>query len=130
MRRARGVLERDGLPRIRDGGPSRQPYLATVVDLDDLHPNRLACLEDVVRSVGAVVTHLMKGNQPLDAADVDERAERDDAPDHAVHVLTDLQAREGIGPRLTCLFLDDRPPRQDDIASAFRVLRDEERQTL
>ena len=58
---------------------------------------RLAGLEDVARAVAAVVAHLLERDEPLDAADVDERAERHDAADDALDLLADLELRERLG---------------------------------
>ena len=81
--RARRVLLRDLLPRVGDCRLVREPDLALVVDLHDDDAGRLAGLEDVARAVAAVVAHLLERDEPLDAADVDERTERDDAADDA-----------------------------------------------
>ena len=90
----------------------------------------LARLEDVARAVAAVVAHLLERDEPLDAADVDERAERNDAADDALDILADLELRERFCAVRLRLVLEHRPAREDDVATALGVLGDEERQAL
>src|ERR1019366_1695510 len=94
---ARRVFLRDLLPRVGDGGLVREPDLPLVVDLHDDDARGLAGLADVARAVAPVVVPPRDRAGPLEAADVDEGAERDDAPPDALDLFADFELRERLG---------------------------------
>ena len=96
-----------GMPRVRLQAADRQADPATlVVDVDDLGLDLLA---DVVAGLGVV--DLVPGelalvDEAVDAAEVDEHAERRDRADRAGDLLADLQAAEQLVPLLASLFVE------------------------
>ena len=74
----------DLLPRIglRLLETERDP-LAIAVDVEHLHLDLLADLEDLGRVVHVAPGELRDMDQPVDAIQIDERAEVDDVRDHA-----------------------------------------------
>src|ERR1700684_4444687 len=106
MARPERVLLSHLLPRIGDGRLAREPHLAAIIDLQHRDSSRLAGLEDVARAVGPVVAHFLERDEALDPADIDERAECDDAADDPVDLVANLELRESFGARLARLFFE------------------------
>ena len=96
-----------GVPRVGLQAADREADAATlVVDVDDLGLDLLA---DVVAGLGVVdlvPRELALVDQAVDAAEVDEDAERGDRADRAGDLLADLQAAEQLVALLAALLVE------------------------
>ncbi len=103
-----------GVPRVRLQAADRQADPATlVVDVDDLGLDLLADLVAGLGVVDLVPRELALVDEAVDAAEVDEDAERRDRADRAGDLLADLQAAEQLVPLLAALLVEGDLLRQD-----------------
>ena len=81
-------------------GRQRQPA-ALGVDLEDLHADDVALVDDLARVLDVVVGQLGDVHQALDAVqDLDERAERDDLRDLALELVAQVVGVDDPLPRI------------------------------
>src|SRR5690606_10455295 len=97
------------------------------VEADDLHLDGLADLQRLARMVDAPPRDVGDVEQPVDAAEIDERAVIGDVLDDALEDLTFLQAGDQLAASLGAGFLEHRAARDDDVAAAAIHLEDQER---
>ena len=96
-----------GVPRIGLQAADRQADpAALVVDVDDLGLDLLADLVAGLGVVDLVPRELALVDEAVDAAEVDEHAERRDRADRAGDLLADLQAAEQLVPLLAALLVE------------------------
>ena len=96
-----------GVPRVGLQAADRQADPASlVVDVDDLGLDLLADLVAGLGVVDLVPRQLALVDQAVDAAEVDEHAERRDRADRAGDLLADLQAAEQLVPLLAALLVE------------------------
>ncbi len=112
-------------PRSRSPG---LPGALRRLDLQHGHVDLLAQGEHVLGPLDARVAELADVQHALDAADVDERAERLEPDDLAAQHRAGLELLARLGRQPLLLLLDERAPRQDEVARL--VARDAERQPL
>src|SRR6188508_2374953 len=103
------------VPRIRLESADRQADAAALmVDVDDLGLDLLADLVAGFGVVDLVPRELALVDQAVDAAQVDEDAERGDRADAAGDLLADLQAAEQLVPLLAPLLVEGDLLGQDE----------------
>ena len=113
------------LPRVLLGRLQRQrDALAVHVDVEDLDGDLLADLDDLGRVVDVLPGQLGDVHQTVDATEVDERTEVDDAGDHAGADLALLQGRQERRADLGLGLLEPRAAGQDDVVAVLVQLDD------
>src|SRR5258706_7097044 len=113
------------VPRIRLEAADRQGDPATlVVDIDDLGLDLVADLVAGFGVVDLVPRELALVDQAVDAAEVDEDAERGDRADRAVDLLADLEAAEQLVPLLASLLVQGDLLGQDQAVGLAVDLQD------
>src|SRR6266508_2212053 len=113
------------LPRVFLGRLQRQrDALAVHVDVQHLDGDLLADLDDLGRVVDVLPGQLRHVHQAVDAAEVHERTEVDDARDDALADLALLQLGEEVHPHLGLRLLQPRPARQDHVVAVLVELDD------
>ena len=96
-----------GVPRVGLQAADRQADpAALVVDVDDLGLDLFADLVAGLGVVDLVPRELALVDEAVDAAEVDEHAERRDRADGALDLLADLQAAEQLVPLLAALLVE------------------------
>src|SRR3954454_17205811 len=96
-----------GVPRVGLKAADRQADATPlVVDVDDLGLDLLADVVARLRVVDLVPRELALVDQAVDAAEVDEDAERRDRADRAGDLLADLQAAEQLVALLAALLIE------------------------
>ena len=98
-----------------------------LVDLDDLHLDRLADGEDLGRVVHTAPCHVSYVQQAVNAAKVNKCTVFGDVLDNAVHGLAFGQVADYFGALLGTAFFEDRAARHHDVATATVHLEDLER---
>ena len=113
------------LPRVFLGRLERQgDALAVHVDVEHLDRDLLADLDDLGGVVDVLPGQLGDVHQAVDAAEVDERAEVDDARDHAGADLALLQGLQEGRAHLGLGLLEPRAAGQDDVVAVLVQLDD------
>jgi len=103
------------LPRIGLEATDRQADpTPLVVDVDDLGLNLVADLVARLGVVDLVPRELALVDEAVDAAEVDEDAERRDRPDAAGDLLSHLEAAEQLVPLFAALFVESDLLGQDE----------------
>src|SRR5262249_18108087 len=106
----------DALPGVLLGllQAQRDP-LALPVDVEHLHPHRVADRDDLGRVVDVAPGELGDVDQAVDALQVDEGAEVDDVRDLALDNLAGLEAAENLLAHLLALLLEDGAAGEDHV---------------
>ncbi len=128
---ADGVAHRGVDPRIRLDllEPQRDP-LAVRIELEHLDLDLVADVEELARVVDAAPGHVGDVQQAVDAAQVDEGAVVGEVLDHAVDDLPGGERLEGFEPQPLPLGLEQRAPREHDVAAPLVELDDLELELL
>ena len=106
------------LPRIALGLlEAERDALAVAVDVEHLHLDGLADLEDLRRMVDVRPRELGDVDQAVHAVEVDERAEVDDVRDLPLDDVARLELVEDLLPLLLALFLEHGAARKDDVVA-------------
>ncbi len=122
------VLDRHRVPRVGlQLLHAEADALGVLVDLDDLHLERLADRDDLGGVVDAPPRHIGDVQEAVDAAEVHERAVIGDVLDHALDDIAFLELGDDLGALLGTAFLEDRAAADDDVAAAAVHLEDLER---
>ncbi len=122
------VLRLDALPRIvQQLLHAERDAVGFVVDLDDLHLDRLADVEHFGRMVDAAPRDVGDVQQAVDAAEIDERTVIGDVLDHAVDHLTLFEVLHQLLALFGAGLFEHRAARDDDVAAAAIHLEDLER---
>ena len=95
-----------------------------LVDLDDLHLDRLADRQYLGRMVHPPPGHVGHVQKPVHTAKVHKGTVFGDVLDHAVNDLAFRQVSDDLGPLLGPALLEDRAARDDDVAPAPVHLED------
>ena len=104
-----------GLPRVGLHAPDREADAAAlVVDVDDLGLDLVADLVGALGVVDLVPGELALVDEAVDAAEVDEDAERRDRADRALDLLADLEAAEELVALLAPLLVERHLLREDE----------------
>ena len=118
----------DALPRIGlELLDAEADALGLRVDADDLHLHCIADIDDLARMIDAPPGHVGDVQEPVDAAEIDERAIVGDVLDHAVDHLALFEAGDDLAALLGASLLEHRAARHDDIAAPAIHLQDLER---
>jgi hypothetical protein len=122
---ADGVLLDEGAPRILGGLLETEgDALAVEVDVQDLNLDLLANLDDLGGVVDVVPRELGDVNQAVDAAEVDEGAEVDDAGDGALEAHADLELGEDLLALGLAGLLEHDAARKNDVVAVAVHLDD------
>ena len=98
-----------------------------LVDLDDLHLDRFTNGQDLGGVVDPAPCHVSDVQQPVNAAQINERTVFGDVLDHAVNFLTFGQIADDFGALFGTAFFKDRTAGHNDIATATVHFQDLER---
>jgi hypothetical protein len=98
--------------------------LRVLVDLDHLHLDGLADVQDLGRVVDAPPGHVGDVQQAVDAAEVHERAVIGDVLDHAVDDVALIELADDLGALLGAALFEHGAARDDDVAAAAVHLED------
>jgi hypothetical protein len=125
---AHGVAGGDALPRIgKQLLDAQGDAVRLVVDLDDLHLDRLTDRYDLGRMVHAPPGHVGDVQQAVDAAEIHEGAVLGDVLDHAVDDLALFEVGHELGALLGAALFENRAAGHHDVAAAAVHLEDLER---
>ena len=128
---ARRIAARDVLPRI--GAQLLEPQAharALAVELENAHLDLVAHLDDLGRMLDALPRHVGDVQQPVDAAEIDERAVVGEVLDRAAHhcaLLQVLHERAALGGKL---LLNHGAARHHDVIALLIELDDLELERL
>src|SRR5690606_13793931 len=106
---------------------AQRDTLAFLVDLDDLHLDRLADSENLGRMVDAAPCNVGDVQETVDTTEIDEGAVFGDVLDDAVHNLAFGEVLNDLGALLGAVLFKNRAAGNDDIAPAAIHLEDLER---
>ena len=95
-----------------------------VVDVEDHHLELVVDLDHLVRMADAAVAHVGDVQQPVDATQVDERAEVGDVLDDTLADLADLELLQQFLLELRPLVFDELAARNHDVPAGFVDLQD------
>src|SRR6185437_17082292 len=119
------ILRFDALPRIvQQLLHAERDAVGLVVDLDDLDLHRLADGQHLGRVVDATPGNIGDVQQPIDAAEVDERTVIGDVLDHAVDHLTLFEVLYQLLALLGAGLFEYRTSGNDDVPAAAIHLED------
>jgi hypothetical protein len=119
------VLAGELLPRVLLGGLQRQrDALALEVHVQHLDVHLVADLDDLGGVVDVLPGQLGDVHEPVDAAEVHEGTEVDDAGDHTAPDLALLQGGEELVAELALGLLEELAPREDDVVAVLVELDD------
>ena len=122
------VLGGDALPRIGlELLHAQRDALGLRIEPDDLHLDLLADLQRLGRVVDAAPRDVGDVQQPIDAAEIDERAVVGDVLHHAVEDLAFLQALDQFAALLGAGLLQHGAAGDHDVAAGAVHLEDLER---
>ena len=129
--RADRELVLDGVPRVRLGLLEAERHaLAVAVDVEDHDVELLADLQKLARVLDAAPAHVGDVQKPVEAVEVDERAEVGDVLDAALLDLALLERGEELGLALGERALDELAARDDEVAALVGDLDDLELERL
>src|SRR3954451_25485887 len=115
----------DALPRVLLGLLEAQRDALTIaVDVEHLDLDRVADVEDLGGVVDVRPRQLGDVDEPVDAVEVDERAEVDDVRDVALDHEAGLQPVEDLLALLLALLLEHGAAREDDVVARAVELDD------
>src|SRR5690606_5674254 len=121
----------DVLPRVREKLlQAERDALALPVDVQDLDIQLLADLDDLRGMSDPAPAHVRDVEQPVQAAQVDERAEVRHVLDHALANLADQQLLDQLLALRLPLLLQDHPAADHDVAPPLVELDDLELERL
>ena len=109
---------------------AKRNTLCVRIELEHLHLDLIAHLEQFARVVDPSPGHVGDVKQTVDTAEIDERTVIGEVLDHAVDDLACRQRFEGVAPQLLSLGFEQRPAREDDVAASLVELDDLEFRTL
>jgi hypothetical protein len=120
-----GVLELDLVPRIgTDLLVAEAHALRVGIELQDLDLELRADLEHLARVVDAPVGHVRDVEQPVDAAEIDERTVVGDVLHDALHDGADREVLERLEALDLAVLLEEHAPAEHDVAAALVELDD------
>ena len=113
------------LPRVLGGLlETERDALAVQVDVEHLHLDLVADLDDLGRVVDVAPGQLGDVHEAVDAAEVDERAEVDDRGDGTRQDHALLQLAEDLGALVLAALFEDDAAREDDVVAVAVHLDD------
>ena len=113
------------LPRVLRGLlETERDALAVEVDVEHLHVDRVADLDDLGRVVDVAPGQLGDVHEAVDAAEVDERTEVDDRGDVTRQDHALLQLAEDLGALVLAALFEDDAAREDDVVAVAVHLDD------
>src|SRR5581483_2622624 len=119
------VLALELLPGVLLSGLQRErDPLALEVDVEDLHLDLLADLDDLARMVDVLPRELRHVHQAVDPAEVHERAEVHDRGDRALAALALVQGFEELLAPLALGLLEEGPAGEYDVVAVAVELDD------
>ena len=128
---ADGIVLRNVVPGIRGLVAIRQPDLARrAIVLLDAHFDLLAESEDLAGVVDAIPRHLADVNQPIDAPQIDKRAEILQAANDSFVCLADGQFLELLAARFLAFAFEQRAAAEHQVPPIGIGFRHHRREAL